>query len=76
MIRGDQYALLPLALQLPSWRLRIWRLTSGHDAPLDQVTEAETFAVSDYLLHLVRGLSLDEAIKAKLARLTGLEPER
>jgi carboxypeptidase C (cathepsin A) len=75
MIRGDQYALLPLALQLPSIAASHLEAASGHDAPLDQVTEAETFAASDYLLHLVRGLSLDDAIKAKLARLTGLDPE-
>ncbi len=75
MIRGDQYALLPLALQLPSIAASHLEAASGHDAPLDQVAEAETFAVSDYLLHLVRGLSLDDAIKAKLARLTGLDPE-
>ena len=76
MIRDDEYALLPLALQLPSVAASHLEATAGHDAPLDPVAEAETFAVSEYLLHLVRGLSVDEAIKAKLARLTGLDPER
>ena len=75
MIRGDEYALLPLALQLPSIAASHLEATRGYDAPLDPVVEAETFAVSDYLLHLVRGLSVDEAIRAKLARLTGLAPE-
>jgi carboxypeptidase C (cathepsin A) len=75
MIRGDEYALLPLALQLPSIAASHLEAASGYDAPLDQVAEAETFALSDYLLHLVRGLSVDDAIKAKLARLTGLDPE-
>lgn len=75
MIRDDAYALLPLALQLPSLAASHSETAHGHDAPLDQAAEAETFAVSDYLLHLVRGLSVDDAIKAKLARLTGLDPE-
>jgi carboxypeptidase C (cathepsin A) len=76
MIRGDdEYALLPLALQLPSLAASHLEATAGHDAPLDRVREAETFALSDYLLNLVRGLNVDEAIKSKLARLTGLDPE-
>jgi carboxypeptidase C (cathepsin A) len=75
MIRDDEYALLPLALQLPSIAASHLEATAGHDAPLDPVREAETFAVSDYLLHLVRGLSVEEAMKTKLARLTGLDPD-
>lgn len=75
MIRGDAYALLPLALQLPSIAASHLEATAGHDAPLDAVHEAESFATSDYLLNLVRGLSLDDAIKAKLVRLTGLAAE-
>ena len=75
MIREDEYALVPLALQLPSIAASHWEATAGYDVPLDQVVEAETFAVSDYLLHLVSGLRVDEAINAKLARLTGLDPE-
>lgn len=75
MLRDDGFALLPLALQLPSLAASHLEMTAGHDAPLDQVGEAEAFAVSDYLLHLVRGLSVDDAVKTKLARLTGLPPE-
>ena len=75
MIRENEYALLPLALQLPSIAASHLEATAGHDAPLDPVAEAEAFALSDYLLHLVRGLTVDDAIKDKLARLTGLDPE-
>jgi len=74
MIRGDEYALLPLALQLPSIAASHLEATAGHDAPLDPVFEAEAFAVTDYLLQMVSGLRVDDAIKAKLARLTGLSP--
>ena len=75
MIRDDEYGLLPLALQLPSIAASHLEATAGHDAPLDPVVEAEAFATSDYLLHLVRGLSVNETINTKLARLTGLAPD-
>jgi carboxypeptidase C (cathepsin A) len=75
MLRDDGFALVPLSLQLPSIAASHLEATAGHDAPLDAVHEAETFATSDYLLHMVRGMNVDDAMKTRLARLTGLEPE-
>jgi carboxypeptidase C (cathepsin A) len=75
MIRGDDYALVPKALLLPSITASHIERTKGIDAPLDLVREAEGFARSDYLLQLVRGVKVDDAIIARLAGLTGLDPK-
>jgi carboxypeptidase C (cathepsin A) len=75
MIRGDEYALVPKALVLPSITASYIERTKGIEAPLDLVREAEDFARSDYLLQLVRGVKLDDAIVDRLARLTGLDPK-
>ncbi len=75
MIRGDDYALVPLALQLPSIAASDLERTKGYGAPFEPVYEAETFAHSDYLLQLAHGLEVGEGNVAKLARLTGLDPK-
>jgi carboxypeptidase C (cathepsin A) len=74
MIRGDEYSLVPLALQLPSIAASHLERTEGYSALLEPVYEAETFARSDYLLQLAKGLNVDAAVIARLARLTGLDP--
>ncbi len=56
MIRGDAYALLPLALQLPSIAASHLEATAGHDAPLDAVHEAE----------ILRDVRLSPASRARL----------
>ncbi len=73
MIRGDDFALVPMAMLLPSLTASNLERTQGHDAPYAPVEEAETFARSDYLLHLIRGLIVDDAVIDELARLTGLD---
>jgi carboxypeptidase C (cathepsin A) len=73
MIRGDDYALVPLALQLPSIAASHLEQAQGYDAPLDPVKEAEKFSRSDYLLQLVNGIKMDEAAIATLVRLTGID---
>ncbi len=75
MIRGDSYALVPLALDLAPIAASYLERTQGFDAPLKPVEEAEAFALSDYLLQLVRGLDADATSIATLSRLTGIEPE-
>ncbi len=75
MIRGDDYALVPLALMLPSLAASHLERSEGYDAPLGPVHEAEKFARTDYLSHLVQGLNMDDATVARLARLTGIAPE-
>jgi carboxypeptidase C (cathepsin A) len=48
-------------------------MRDGSKAPLDPVREAETYARTDYLVHMAEGLKRDDAVVAKLAEFTGLE---
>jgi carboxypeptidase C (cathepsin A) len=75
MIRGDDYALVPLALDLPPIVASHLERTRGIGAPFDLVREAEEFARSDYLVSLTRGVSVSEAMTARLAKMTGLDPQ-
>jgi carboxypeptidase C (cathepsin A) len=76
MLRGDDFQLLPLALELPSLTAAHLEMRNGPNAPLDAVQEAETYARTAYLTHLAAGLKSDPAVVAKLAELTGLDAEK
>jgi carboxypeptidase C (cathepsin A) len=75
MIRGDEYALVPMALELPSLVASHLERTQGFDAPLGPVYEAEKFARSDYLLSLAQGLEMSGDMVARLAKMTGIDPK-
>lgn len=75
LLRGDEYTLLPLALQLPSIAASNLELKEGINASLDTIGEVETFARTGYLLHLAAGLKRDEGVIGLLERYTGLNPE-
>jgi carboxypeptidase C (cathepsin A) len=73
MVHGNRFALLPLALVLPSLAVANWEMREGAAAPLPQLEEVERFARGDYLLHLSAPFKDDLRINAELARYTGLE---
>jgi carboxypeptidase C (cathepsin A) len=72
VLRGDRYALLPLALVLPSIAAAHFEMRDGIGTPLDGLREVEQFATTSYLLHLASGLKSNAEIDDKLARYTGL----
>ncbi len=73
MLRGDDFQILPLAFALPSLTAAHIEMRDGPKAPLDAVREAETYARTTYLLHIVEGLQRDDAVVAKLSEFTGLD---
>ncbi|WP_088348878.1 MULTISPECIES: peptidase S10 [Rhodomicrobium] len=75
MLRGDDFQLTPLALDLPSIAASQSELIGGPNAPLDGQRETEAFARTDYLNHLMQGYVANPAIVTRVARLTGLDPE-
>jgi carboxypeptidase C (cathepsin A) len=75
MIRGDEFALVPLALKLPSIAASYIEKSQGYNASLEPVAEVESFARSDYLVQLVGGLKVDGTTLDKLTRMTGLDRE-
>jgi carboxypeptidase C (cathepsin A) len=75
LLRNSAYALLPLALVLPSIAATHLERRDGAEASLDILPEVERFARSGYLVHLATGLRNDAEIDRTLARYTGLTPE-
>ncbi len=75
MIRGDEYTVMPLALELPSITASHLERAQGYGAPLELVHEAEAFARTDYVVQLAHGLEVSDGNIAKLAHLTGLDPK-
>ncbi len=75
MLRGDDYALLPLAFELPSLTAANVEMRQGPDAPLDLVREAESYSLTGYLVHIAAGLKQDSAEVSNLAKFTGLDPD-
>ncbi len=75
MLRGDDYALLPLTFELPSLTAANVEMREGPDAPLDLVREAESYALTGYLVHIAAGLKPDSAEISTLAKFTGLDPD-
>jgi len=76
LLRGNRFNVLPLTFSLPSIAVAAAELKSGPDAAVEQVArEAEAFAQTDYLVHVARGLGSDDAVVAKVAKLTGLSPD-
>lgn len=75
LLRNNAYALLPLALVLPSLAATHLERRGGAEAALDILPEVERFARSGYLVHLAAGLKNDAEIDRTLARYTGLAPE-
>lgn len=73
MLRSHHFDFLPLTFVLPSLAAAHIEMRDGPAAPLDAVREAEVFARTRYLVHIVEGLKQDEAVVAKLAELTGLD---
>ena len=75
MLRNNPYALLPMALVLPSLAAAHLELRDGLQASLDTLPEVERFARERYLVHLASGLRNDPEIDRTLARYTGLAPD-
>jgi carboxypeptidase C (cathepsin A) len=75
ILRGDAYALLPLALALPSIAATHLERRDGAEGSLDILPEVERFARSGYLVHLAAGKRNDAEIDRMLARYTGLAPD-
>jgi carboxypeptidase C (cathepsin A) len=75
MLRGDEFALVPLALDLPPVVASHLERAGGIGAPFDLVKEAEALARSTYLVSLAQGLAASEAMTAQLAKMTGLDPK-
>jgi len=75
MLRANRFALLPLALLLPSLAAANLELRDGLAASLDALPQVEQFARGAYLVHLASGLRNDPDINAQLARHTGLAPD-
>jgi carboxypeptidase C (cathepsin A) len=72
MLRGDRYALVPLALALPSIAAAHLEMRDGANASLDGLREVEQFSRTGYLIHLASGLQPSAEIDDKLSRYTGL----
>src|SRR5436190_13201992 len=75
LLRNNAYALLPLALVLPSLAATHLERRDGAEASLDILPEVERFARSGYLVHLAAGVRNDAEIDMTLARYTGLAPD-
>jgi carboxypeptidase C (cathepsin A) len=75
MLRGNRYALLPLALALPSIAATHLERRDGIQGSLDSLREVERFARSTYLVHLAAGMKPDPEIDRALAGYTGLAPD-
>jgi carboxypeptidase C (cathepsin A) len=77
LLRGEEFALLPWAVSLPSMAA-VHLERQGMD-PADlgpRLEEVERFALSDYLVNLAAGPGdLAPEVVATLARVTGLSPE-
>ncbi len=74
VLRGDEYALLPLVMALPSLTAANCEMRDGPKGALDAVHDAEVYAQTTYLLHLIDGLKRDDQVISTLARFTGLDP--
>lgn len=74
MLRGNAYALLPVALALPSIAATHLERRDGVQGSLDNLREVERFARSRYLVHMAAGLKGDPEIDRLLAGYTGLAP--
>lgn len=72
MVRRNPYALLPLALALPSLAAANLEMRDGPSGSLDLLADVERFARTDYLLRLASGFSSDPEMDRKLAAYTGL----
>ncbi len=75
LLRANRYALLPLALLLPSLAAANLELRDGPAASFDALPSIEQFARGPYLVHLAAGLRDDADIVAQLSRHTGLASE-
>lgn len=75
MLRNNPYALVPLALTLPSLAAAHLERRDGLEASLESLPEIERFARERYLVHLAAGLKDDAEIDRALARYTGLAPD-
>jgi carboxypeptidase C (cathepsin A) len=75
MLRPNPYALLPLALALPSIAATHLETRDGPTGSLDVLPEVERFARERYLVSMAAGLKSDPEIEAALARYTGLAPD-
>jgi carboxypeptidase C (cathepsin A) len=75
MLHGDDYALLPLSFALPSLTAANAGIHDGPEAPLDAVREAESYALTGYLVHLAGGMKPDAAVVSALVRFTGLDAD-
>ena len=73
VLRGDDYAILPLSFALPSLAASAIELRDGPGAPLGPVREAEDYARTAYLVHLASGIKQDDGVVAALTRFTGLD---
>jgi carboxypeptidase C (cathepsin A) len=72
LLRGNAYALLPVALALPSIAATHLEKKDGVEGSLASLREVEQFARTRYLLHMAAGLKADPEIDKALAGYTGL----
>jgi carboxypeptidase C (cathepsin A) len=72
VLHGDDYTVLPLSFALPSLTAANAEMHDGPDAPLDSVQEAESYALTAYLVYLAGGMQ-DANVVSALARFTGLD---
>jgi carboxypeptidase C (cathepsin A) len=75
-LRASRYAIVPLALSLPSIAATHFETRDGPDAPLDELRDVEQFARTSYLLSLATGLVPNAEVDQRLARYTGLPIEK
>ncbi|MBT3070213.1 peptidase S10 [Rhodomicrobium sp. Az07] len=76
LLRGNRFNVLPLTFDLPSLAVAAAELKDGAKAPVEDIArETEAFAETDYLVHVARGRAPNEAVAARVAKLTGLSPE-
>ncbi len=75
MVRAGDYFILPLTFALPSLTAANAEMRDGPKLSLEIVHEAESYARTDYLVHLAAGLETDGAAVSALAKYTGLDPD-
>ena len=75
LVNREDFAILPYTFVLPSLAAAHAEMRDGPKGPLDAVHEAESYAKTDYLVHLASGLERHDAVIRKLTQLTGLDAD-
>ena len=75
LMNREDFTILPYTFVLPSLAAAHAEMRDGPKGPLDVVHEAESYAKTDYLVHLASGLERHDAVIRKLTQLTGLDAD-